>query len=217
MHFEQEVDAVLVDTAILAAQPTRLFLSGVFDALAKFIEIKHRFVGEYTDYPLGLDWAYVLSAHSYDLLCRHTEEYLAQKGKVTDTVDRMIFATIAATGVISGIARGSNQTALAHKFYELTRVLFYEEARPYLHGEIVGIGLLIQNVFNGEEQENRVLLDLMKKYHMPCSLSQIGVAPTEEHVAAYYEKLLTTSAVLEAGEGAPERLKNALDYLQRLG
>ena len=142
MHFEREVNSVLVDTQIITKQPNRLFLAGVFDSLAKFIEIKHRFTGEKKNYPLGLDWAYILSVHSYQELCDKTEAYLSEKeiNPNGDTANEIIFNIIAATGVISGIARGSNQTALAHKFYETTRTLFFEESRQYLHGEIVGIG-----------------------------------------------------------------------------
>jgi hypothetical protein len=62
--------------------------------------------------------------------------------------------TIAATGVISGIARGSNQCALAHKFYETARTLFPDASKPYLHGEMVGVGLLLQNHYNGEVENN---------------------------------------------------------------
>ena len=45
------------------------------------------------------------------------------------------------------------------------RFLFPESSKPYLHGEIVGVGLLIQNHFNGEEENNKMLLELMKKYN----------------------------------------------------
>lgn len=219
LHYDHEVDSVLVDTEILAKQPNRLLLAGVFDALAKFIEIKHRFAGDASDYPLGLDWAYIMSVHSYRELCQSIETYLAKDNRDPrgDEIERMVFTLIAATGVISGIARGSNQTALAHKFYEATRVLFYEESRPYLHGEIVGIGLLLQNVFNGEEEENRLLFHLMKTYGMPCCLSDLGISPTEETVNAYYEALKNSSAVKEAGEGALDKLTKTLRYLRELG
>ena len=43
LHYEYEVDCVIADTEIISAQPVRLFLAGVFDALAKFVEIKQRF------------------------------------------------------------------------------------------------------------------------------------------------------------------------------
>ena len=83
-------------------------------------------------------------------------------------------------GIISGIARGSNQTALGHKFYEATRFLFPKSSRPYLHGEIVGVGLLLQNYFNGEEGNNEYLVSLMKKYGMPHTVSGVGASLSGE-------------------------------------
>ena len=218
-HYEREVDAVIADTEILVDQPSRLLLAGMFDAIAKFIEIKHRFAEENTDCPLGLDWAYAMSQYSYAELCKKTEPCLSdmEKGEITDTVERVLFTSIAATGVISGIARGSNQTALAHKFYEITRVLYYEESRPYLHGEIVGVGLLLQNAFNGEPENNGDLIALMKKYGMPSCLTDIGLKVTPETFGAYYDKLVGTSAISESGEGGEERLRAAMEYLWKLG
>ena len=218
-HYEREVDAVLADTEILVNQPPRLLLAGMFDAIAKFIEIKHRFAEENTDCPLGLDWAYAMSQYSYAELCKKTEPclYNMEKGEITDTVEHVIFTSVAATGVISGIARGSNQTALAHKFYEITRVLYYEDSRPYLHGEIVGVGLLLQNAFNGEPENNGDLIALMKKYGMPSCLTDIGLKATPETFEAYYDKLVNTSAISESGEGGEQRLRTAMEYLWRLG
>lgn len=218
LHFGREVDAVLVDTSIMMKQPSRLLLSGIFDAIAKFVEIKHRFVGEVSGYPLGLDWAYVLSAHSYTELMKKAEPCLCDmKNEInSDTLEQVVFTAIAVTGVISGIARGSNQTALAHKFYEATRTLFPKESRPYLHGEIVGIGLLLQNKFNGEDQKSRELLDMMKKYNMPSGLSDIGVKPTKENFKAYYGLLEKCSAISEGGADADVKLRDAMTYLWSL-
>lgn len=216
-HFPREVNAVLVDTAIVANQPSRLFLAGVFDALAKFLEIKQRF-NEAEDYPLGLDWAYVLSKRSFEDLSKKTALALQdiRDGKITQTVEQVIFCTIAATGVISGIARGSNQCALAHKFYEGTRAMFLKESRPYLHGEIVGVGLLLQNHFNGETENNDFLLSLMKQYKMPCSISNIGLQPTEAIKQLYYERLMGGSAIDETNPEELEKLQAGLDYLWTL-
>ena len=55
LHYGYEVNGVIVDTAILAGQPVRLLLAGVFDALAKFLEIKQRFTEETKEFPVGLD------------------------------------------------------------------------------------------------------------------------------------------------------------------
>ena len=210
-HFEYEVDAVLADTAVLVDQPPRLFIAGVFDALAKYLEIKQRYNDD--NYALGLDWAYVLSQRSFSELLKKTETALADmaRGEVTDTVEQMIFTTLAATGVISGIARGSNQCALAHKFYETSRAQFFDECRPYLHGEIVGIGLLMQNFFNGEENENEFLLSVMKKYGMPRSVYDIGIP--EDATKLYYDKLIKTSAIDENDQNELDLLKAGLKYL----
>ncbi len=211
-HFEQEVNAVLVDSDVVGAQPPRLFLSGVFDALAKFLEIKHRFNTEVTEYPLGLDWAYALSKKVFDELCEKTPIVLEdmRQGNVTDTVEQVIFATIATTGVISGIARGSNQTALGHKFYETTRKLYPDESKPYLHGEIVGVGLLLQNYFNGEEENNAFLLQLMKEYGMPSGIEGVGVKASAENFAEYYNRICGSSAIDSNNAAQCQKFKDSL-------
>ena len=216
LHYDREVNAVIADTTILAAQPVRLFLAGVFDALAKFIEIKHRFTGDISvEYPMGLDYAYVMSEHSHRLLNEKTVKCLdaMEKGIVTDDIENVVFTTICATGVISGIARGSNQCALAHKFYETTRTLFHETARPYLHGEIVGIGLILQNYFNGEEENNKSLIELMKNYNMPYRITDVGIDDSQETFDNYYKALCACSSIDENNQEECDKLMAAIKYL----
>ncbi len=217
-HFEREVDAVLVDPEILATQPSRLLLAGIFDALAKYWEIKHRFSEEMAAFPLGLDWAYVLAQKSFRRLTEQTELCLKElkEGKLDGAFEQILFNTIAVTGVISGIARGSNQTALGHKFYELTRKCYFEESRPYLHGEMVGVGLLLQNHYNGEIENNEFLLSLMKKYKMPACPSDVGVCFDEQKREQYFALLKESSAMEGCGEAEYERLYQGLCYLGAL-
>ena len=218
MHYGYEVDGVLVDSNIVANQPTRLLLSGVFDALAKFLEIKQRFTPDVTDYPIGLDYAYGIARDTYAFYVKNTKQALDDiaNGKMTQIVENLIFTSIATTGVISGIARGSNQCALAHKFYEFTRFLFPEDAKPYLHGEIVGIGLLLQNFFNDEIEENDLLLELMKNYNMPYRVSDIGVTNDKDTMETYYKMLCDSSAMEDADESDCIKLKKGLEYLWNL-
>ena len=213
LHLGYEVDGVLADTEIIAAQPVRLLLAGVFDALAKFVEIKQRFNEETKTYPIGLDYAYVISKYSHKLLKDKTQKCLddLQKGEISDDVEQIIFTSIAATGVISGIARGSNQTAVAHKFYEAVRFLFPEASRPSLHGEIVGVGLLIQNHFNGEEENNKLLLELMKTYRMPYRVTDIGIEKTEKAFTDLYQKVCASTAIETEEES--KRFETSLRYL----
>ena len=219
LHYEKEVDAVIADTALLAAQPVRLLLSGVFDALAKFVEIKQRYNGDLTEScPMGLDYAFVLAAHSFEVLQKKAVPCIEAmvRGEVTEDVERVLFTAIAATGVISGIARGSNQCALAHKFYETTRLLYPERAKPYLHGEIVGVGLLLQNHFNGEPAQNEALLALMRAYGMPHTITDVGVPRTEEALEEYYLRICNSSAIDKENKAECARFKESLRYFWQL-
>jgi len=218
-HFKHEVDSVIADTAILSKQPIRLFLAGVFDALAKHLEIKQRFNADLdAEYPIGLDYAYVMAKHSYDLLRMKVEKCIAdmEAGNITFDVENVLFTTIAATGVISGIARGSNQCALAHKFYETARTLYPDASKPYLHGEMVGVGLLLQNHYNGETENNELLLDLMKKHNMPKCVSDIGVEKSKETMEKFYDMICGSSAVDKDNAEECRRFKESLTYLWSL-
>lgn len=210
-HYKKEVNCVIADTEIISRQPVRLLLSGVFDSLAKFIEIKQRYNESVTDYPLGLNWAYVLSKGMFFDLCRLTEQAISNPE--SDALEKVVFSLICTTGVISGIARGSNQCALAHKFYEISRKMFFEETRPYLHGEIVGIGLLLQNFFNGETENNEFLLSLAKKHGMPHSVSDMGLSADENTKQIFFEQLSASSAVDSENPIETEKLARGLDYL----
>jgi len=218
-HFKTEVNCVIADTEILLCQPERLFLAGVFDALAKFVEIGHRFTPETKEYPLGLDYAYYMSKRSFDVLSSKTQKCLddMKNGELTFDLENVLFTSLAATGVISGVARGSNQTALAHKFYESVRLVFPAESRPYLHGEIVGIGLLLQNHYNGFEENNGQILDLMKKYNMPSCAAEAGVPQTEENYEILCEKIIASSAIDEKNPEECRKLRESMKYLWSLG
>lgn len=215
-HFEYEVNEVIVDTEVIASQPTRLLLAGVFDALAKFIEIKHRYKEGGNGYPIGLDYAYAMSKYSFKFLTEKTQKCLDDlaENNITEDVENLIFTTISATGVISGIARGSNQTALAHKFYETARYFFPYESKPYIHGEMVGIGLLLQNHYNGEEEYNELLLSLMKKYNMPYRVTDIGVS--QDAFDDFYNKICNSSSIDISDKAQCEKFKNSLKYLWEL-
>jgi glycerol dehydrogenase len=136
-----------------------------------------------------------------------------EEGVVSEAYERAIFASIAVTGVISGIARGSNQTALAHKFYDTTRFLFPEDTKPYLHGEIVGVGLLMQNHFNGAVEDNGFILSLMERYNMPSSVENMGIKKTDEAFKLYYDRICQSSAVDGNNPEECARFKRSLEYL----
>ena len=134
------------------------------------------------------------------------------EGRITEDFENVIFTAIAATGVISGIARGSNQTALAHKFYEMTRLLYPDSSKPYLHGEIVGIGLLLQNHYNGDASSNDYLISLMKSHSMPYRPSDVGADTHRDAFNEYYSRICNSSAIDKNNADMCQRFKESLEY-----
>ena len=216
IHHKNEVNGILVDTDVLCLQPERLLAAGVYDAAAKVIEIKQRIKGMSEDeMDVGLASSNALSHYVYDRIFALFDE--AVKGlnekKCNKALDDIIYLTVAATGLISGMARGSNQTAIGHKIYENLRTLFPETVAGFLHGEMVAIGLLVQLHYNGQEDEVESFRDGMRSHGMPTSLADLGVEPNAENKAALYEKVVNSTAMAGTTDEEKERLSRALDVI----
>ncbi|MBE6690882.1 MAG: iron-containing alcohol dehydrogenase family protein [Ruminococcaceae bacterium] len=213
-HHDREVNGVLVDMDIMCLQPERLLASGVYDAAAKMIEIEQRVrdIPE-NDIDVGLNASYALSKHTYErMLALFPEAVEALNAKKSNkALYDLVYLNIAATGLISGMARGSNQCAIAHKIYDLSRALFPSELKDYLHGEIVGIGLLAQLYYNGREDEVEGFAADMRSHGLPTTLSALGVhTEKEENRALLYNNLLTSTAMAGTDEEEHKRLQRAL-------
>ena len=215
VHHKSEVNCVLADMDILCRQPVRLALAGIYDALAKIYEINQRLLGKNEeDIEIGLMSSYKLSLFACDSLDRNKEQCCKDiaEGKDTKTVYDMIYISIALTGVISGLARGSNQTAIAHKIYETSRSLFPKEVYDFLHGEMVAIGLIAQIYYNGEGNEKE-FADTMRSLGMPTSIHDLGLPNTEETLNLYYQKIISSSAMAGTSSQEQKKLARALELI----
>ena len=202
-HHEKEVNVVLADMEILSKQPTRTLVSGAFDALAKYVEIFQRLKGKEADeIDIGLATAYSLSKYIYDKLLEILPKaYIDLKNGINSkAVYDTVYITILTTGVISSFSRGSNQCAIAHKVYESTRTLFPKKSLNFLHGEMVGLGMLPQLVFNGKKTEAEEFKKQMIKYGLPVKISDLGIEPTEENLKLYFDAIMNSSAMAGANE-----------------
>lgn len=213
-HHLQEVNAVLADMDILCRQPTRLLVAGIYDALAKFVEIRQRLEGKKEeDVDIGLRSAFVLSDFTYERLLADLPVAFADvsAGRNSKAVYDSVYISIALTGVISSLSRGSNQCAIAHKVYETSRTLFPKTVHSYLHGELVAIGMIAQIAYNGEEEKAEPFRRQMKQFGMPTSLPELGIPADEATLMAYYDKIVNSSAM--AGT-PPEEQKRLLKSLR---
>ncbi len=215
-HHNREVNCVLCDMEILSKQPARLFKSGVYDSLAKFMETKQRIIGKNEDeIDIGLRSSFELSKFLYDRLNADFEQAIqdVENKKNTKAVFDCVYLAIAVTGVVSGMARGSNQTAIAHKIYESARALFPEKVSKYLHGEVVAVGLISQLCYNGEKENAIEFAKQMKSRNMLISLNEMGVEHTEENLIKLYEKMLNSSAMAGTTEEEHKQLMEALKLI----
>jgi len=216
-HHLTEVNVILADMDILCRQPVRLLVAGVYDSLAKLIELRQRMAGKAPEeIDIGLLSSYDLSRFLYDQLLLNLPDAVrdVSEGKNTKAVYDTVYLTIALTGVISGLARGSNQTAIAHKVYETTRTLFPEDAHGALHGELVAIGLLTQLAYNGEEEKAEEFRARMKEYGMPVRLADVGIEPTDGTLDDYYEKIASSSAMNGTNDEEKAKLRRMLEWIR---
>ena len=216
-HHKVEVNAVLADMDILGKQPARLLLSGIYDAMAKLYEINQRMLGVSPDeVDIGLLSSYEMSKFLCERLTAKKAECVAdlEAGRDSKALYDMIFLTVALTGVVSGLARGSNQCAIAHKIYEGLRTLFPQEVRTFLHGELVAIGLIVQIAYNEDPTVTpQAFAAEMKKFKMPVTLVELGVPEGEETYQALFEHLVASSAMKGTTEEEQTKLKRVLHLI----
>ncbi|MBR5382258.1 MAG: iron-containing alcohol dehydrogenase [Clostridia bacterium] len=217
IHHLVEVNAVLADMDILCRQPPRLMAAGAYDALAKMIETAQRFKDRpESEIDIGMRAAYELSRFTYQRLTEDLPQALQDTaaGIPSKAVYDVIHMSIAITGVISGLARGSNQTAIAHKVYESSRTLYPDIVRSYLHGELVAIGLIAQLYYNGEPEKAADLRSRLRGDRLPASLRDVGIPPTDEALEGFYQAVLGSSAMAGTNEEEHALLRAALREIQ---
>ena len=141
----------------------------------------------------------------YDFLIGVCEEVIA-KGTASPRFRDVVLTNLLHTSVVSGFSYGVNQLAIAHGYYDFMRREFTKEAAPYLHGELVAVGILAQMAFNGESvYEIDKLRTLMRKFDMPTSLKETGFRETEENIKLFIDYLI-------ANTGLDETYKDALAF-----
>ncbi|MCQ2428016.1 MAG: iron-containing alcohol dehydrogenase [Clostridia bacterium] len=217
-HWPFEISGVIVDTAVMAGQPERMLVSGVLDAVAKLPETTHRLTGKSEDETdIGSFSSSVLSTYTYRRLFELLPEAAAElkTGKCGKALYDIVYLTVGLTGTISGLSRGQNQSALAHKIYESSRTLFPREVSGFLHGEIVAIGVILQKYFNsrGDTADALEFKAVLDKYHMPSSLRDLGIPMTDEAMEAYCGIILPSSAMAGAGDAEKQLFRDALRFV----
>jgi len=214
--YSWSIAAVLVDMTILSQQPPRLLVAGACDAMSKKIEIEQRLPEhDASDSDAGFALCYELAKYIYTELDRKMESAYQDvvAHRVTKDLQDVVYFSIVGAGLISGLANGSRQCAVAHKFYLYVRTAFTREAADFLHGELVAIGLIAQLAYNGEPDASEKFRERLRRLSLPASLNDLGfpvLASALEDCAAFIGQ---SSAMKGASEEDHRRLREALKLI----
>ena len=208
--YENEINSCIVDMDILGRQPPRYVASGILDSLAKAIEIRHNLL--YAEASLDLAFARHSAEYIFQRLAKIAPEIAnaSKSGTVPSELEEMVYLTIPATGIVSGVSRGRMQSALGHCLYECVRTAFTGEAATTLHGELVGIGLRMQLKYDFGTSES--IDPIMHALQSPIRLTDAGIADTEDNL----EKLVKTIMDSSYTQGRPYEVKRLQQALREI-
>ena len=175
-------DLVLVDTAIIAAAPVRLLVSGMGDALATWFEADACAKAFAGNVPGGSSTTAALSLARlcYDILIQYG--YQAKLAVDADVATEAVEKIVEANTLLSGLGFESSGLAAAHAIHNGFTVL--EETHSAYHGEKVAFGTLVQMVMeNRSRKELEEVLHFCNEVGLPTTLADIGVVQvTEEKI-----------------------------------
>ena len=217
--FPNSPSMVIVDTQIIADSPKRYLVAGMGDALATWYEAKTCYDNPTARSTVGT--RITLAAMAIAEVCAKT---IYENGcEAADAVELKIInepleKIIEANTLLSGVGFESGGLSIAHAVATgLTWIPILHQ--KYLHGELVGLGMIIHLIMNGNKEEAKKAATFMAKIGLPIVLEQISL-DIEKDAAALKEAMgtailstLTNSAPFEV---TPEGLFAALSESQKL-
>jgi glycerol dehydrogenase len=164
---------VVVDTRLIASSPIRHFIAGMGDALATFYEARTCFKNATARNMIGA--RITIAALALAELCAKTvfEDgrkaiEAVRRGEIDNSVENIIEANT----LLSGVGFESGGLSIAHAMAAGFTVI-PSLHRDFMHGELVGIGLLAQLILEQERDEVRKILKFLKAVGLPATLDQL--------------------------------------------
>lgn len=177
-----------IQTEILSQAPKKYMWAGMGDTYAKFYEAS---VSSRNDeLPHYLELGVNVSQMCVTPILKYGEAALQdnEAKKVSKELEQVVLAIVVSTGIASNLLTKEHtvhyNSGLAHAvFYSLTAFRQIEER--HLHGEVVGYGVLILLLCDGQEEEFEKVYKFHKRTGLPTRLSQIEITKAE------FESILT--------------------------
>lgn len=218
IFYKRNPDLVLVDTSVIAYAPPRYLVAGMGDALATWFEAKTVIdAGKKNQVGGGT----TIAAAALAKLCYETlmnDGLAALKAVRNRSVTPALERLVEANTLLSGLGFESGGLAIAHSVHNgLTTVA---QTHPYMHGEKVAFGLMVQLVVEGKPQSViDEVLNFSCSVGLPVTLSEIGMVDpwqvTLENVAtratapgetAHNEPFEVTAAMIVDGISVADEL-----------
>ncbi|AUV80470.1 glycerol dehydrogenase [Salinigranum rubrum] len=182
LFHDDHPDLVLVDTAVVAAAPTRLFRGGVADALATWFEAAATSNSDGDNVVGGKPTraGTHLAKLCYETLREHAVS--AVEAVERDAVTESVEAVTEANTLLSGLGFESGGLAAAHSIHNgLTQL---EATHGATHGEKVNVGTISQLVLEGRDDAFvEEIIEFSLDVGLPVTLAEVGLDdPTREQL-----------------------------------
>ncbi|QWA09424.1 iron-containing alcohol dehydrogenase family protein [Sodalis ligni] len=183
MPLQRTPEWVLVDSQIIAQTPVRYLKAGIVDALAKWYEFEPYLRQD--DSSLSLILKAQAAKLALDIFEQLGEQAVAdnQARQVTPALIKVVDAVIALAGMANSMRDEITRIGVAHGIHNsITR---QPDLHGFLHGELVGFGLVIQSLLDTTGSPSRArLLNLLKAFSTPLTLRELGVTESVARRAA---------------------------------
>ena len=182
LRLPRNPDAVVVDSALVAAAPARFLVAGIGDALSTWFEARSNIESRTDNYVAGgfpaTEAGMAIAKHCQDVLMRDAvkAKIAVEAGLVTQAVENIIEANT----LLSGLGFENCGCSAAHGIHDgLTQLA---EARAFLHGEKVAFGTLCLLVLEGRDPaELHGAIRFCRAVGLPATLADLSIV---EDVAA---------------------------------
>jgi len=168
---------LVYDHKFIQTAPSRTLASGIADALAKWYESS--ITSSAIDDGL-VQQAIQISRVLRDQLLIDGEKAFKFESENNQSWRNIIEACGLTAGLVGGLGGEKCRTAAAHAIHNaITQII---SPNKFLHGEIVGVGLLLQLRLEEIKNNNKLanqsikqLVELMQKLNLPTTLAQLGI------------------------------------------
>jgi len=211
--------AVLVDTGIIAAAPTRFLVAGMGDALSTWFEARScertQSANECGGY--GTTVGLGIAKLCYETLLSHgaAAKLASERHLVTPALDRIVEANI----LLSGIGFESAGLAAAHSVQNGLTAL--AETHSFYHGEKVAFGVLAGlHLADASTDETGTVFSFCEEVGLPTTLEDIGLGNADrKQLMKAAEKACAPGQPIhhEAGVITPGKVLDAMLAADALG